>query len=188
MSGITDSIKLEFSVIFTTGKSSSIDKYEFLVTGPYKGGKMKFKNILCPVDFSDISRESLHKAAVMAKQYGARLMVLHAMLRTPWISPPMPAIPANIGQYQEEIEEYSKRSLTEMARELVPVEVETELVLETGDPSYIITETAKTKEADLIIMASRENSILDRVLFGSVAEKVLRSASCPILILKNNSD
>ena len=145
---------------------------------------MEFNKILCPVDFSEISRDSLKKAVGLAKQYGARLIVAHVVSGAPWLAPPMPTMSASLVQFQDEIRESAQEALRELVSDLVPEQLENEVILETGDPSSVITKIADENEVDLIVMASREDTAFGRFLFGSVAEKVLRSAGCPILVLK----
>lgn len=146
---------------------------------------MNFKHILCPVDFTDISRKNLRRAIELAKQFGARLTVIHVVSKAPWMVPPVPTVPVNMDQYQQELISSSRSALEELIAAEVPEDLQAEMLLETGDPSQVITNVAEEKGADLIVMASREDSALNRFIFGSVAEKVIRSASCPVLVLKD---
>jgi nucleotide-binding universal stress UspA family protein len=145
---------------------------------------MEFKKILCPVDLSDISRESLRKAVGLAQQYGAELLVAHVVSSAAWLSPPLHSMSINISEYQEKIHQSSSEALGRLVAEVVPGQLQTEVILQTGDPSHMISELADEKEVDLIVMSSRENTALGRFIFGSVAERVLRSVSCPVLVLK----
>jgi len=146
---------------------------------------MIFKRIVCPVDFSETSKKSLKKAVELAKQHGASLLVVHVLPKQPLLLPPMATMPTGLVQFQNELRESAKSSLQEMREESIPDDVASESLLESGDPGRTIAKIAEERAADLIVIASREDSALDRFIFGSVAEKVIRYASCPVLVLKD---
>lgn len=145
---------------------------------------MNFNHILCPVDFTDISRKNLRRAIELARQFEARLTVIHVVSKAPWMVPPIPTVPVSMDQYQQELIASSRSALEELIATEVPDDLQAEMLLETGDPSQAIARVAEENAADLIVIASREDSALNRFIFGSVAEKVIRSASCPVLVLK----
>ncbi|MCB2187789.1 MAG: universal stress protein [Deltaproteobacteria bacterium] len=145
---------------------------------------MEFKKILCPIDFSEVSRESLQKAAELAQQFHAELVVAHVITNAPWLVAPTPTMPVDITGFHNELHEAAGKSLEQMVNEVVPEQVGFETVLETGDPARDIVDIAADKQVDLIVMASHEKVPLNRFLFGSVAEKVIRIANCPVLVLK----
>lgn len=145
---------------------------------------MNFYNILCPIDFTEVSRRSLVKAVELAQKDKARLVVVHVVAETPWMVPPVPTMPVDMGRYQEELLKSARSKLSDMVNDNVPGELECKQVLETGSPGQEIVKLAKDSGVDLIVMASREDSALDRFLFGSVAEKVIRASTCPVLVLK----
>ena len=146
---------------------------------------MEFKTILCPVDFSHISSKSLKQAAMLAQKHQARLLVMHVIPRSPWMLPPVPTMPVDPVQFQEHLRQPAQVALEDLIRKEVPSEVQVELVLDMGLPAHVITAVAQEKKADLIVIASREDTTLDRLLFGSVAEKVIRAAPCSVLVLKH---
>ena len=131
---------------------------------------MKAKHILCPVDFSDYSDAALDLASSLARDTGAKLYIIH-------------------------VEEQA--SLTAMLRVLdghrlfkklpTATEVRFEHDVLLGDPAREIVKFAKEKGVDLIVMGSHGRTGLSRVLMGSVAEVVARTAPVPVLTLKADS-
>lgn len=79
----------------------------------------------------------------------------------------------------------SSRYIKEMAdRERAIIREVTEIV-EDGDPAAVIIQTAEREEIDLIVMASPKHNLFERMLFGSVTERVVRTADCPVLVLRD---
>ncbi|HUE38203.1 MAG TPA: universal stress protein [Candidatus Binatia bacterium] len=149
---------------------------------------MLAKRILWPTDFFDSDREALTVAGQLANSFHAELLVLHA-----------------IGDLAEEVyEEKSKEgkdraawALWKIGKEKVEKRLD-ELVEQTlpgfkryrvltpfGDPGVRILETVREESVDLIVLAARrEKSLLQEMLLGSVAYKVVRTAPCSVLLVK----
>lgn len=139
---------------------------------------IEFRSIICPIDFSDFSRRALSHAVAMARRYEGRVTLLHVMPELPSIiafplsaDPPL-LDPATRGGLCEELHEFAGP-----AREQVPMDV---VVLE-GDPARQIVEQARERHADLVVMGTHGRSGFERWALGSVTEKVLRKAPCPML-------
>jgi nucleotide-binding universal stress UspA family protein len=136
---------------------------------------LAIRTILHPTDFSDRSEHAFHLACSLARDHGARVVLLHV------VSLPVAAyegvvLPPPI----EEATEDAKRRLSQMKPAAIPVE---HRVAE-GDPAEMILRVAEEIHADLIVMGTHGRTGLGRLLMGSVAEQVVRRAPCPVLTMK----
>jgi nucleotide-binding universal stress UspA family protein len=140
---------------------------------------MRLRQILCPIDFSDVSAEALLQASRLARWHGARLAVLHVRPTvTPHPdlpadgSPPAPWLAAEL--------DASRDRIAAMCREMPPG-VEASPVVTAGNPVDEILRTTASLAADLIVIATHGTSGFRHLVLGSVTEKVLRQATCPVL-------
>jgi nucleotide-binding universal stress UspA family protein len=135
------------------------------------------RTILHPTDFSEPSGYAFNLACALARDYGARLVVLH-------VTPP-PVIVYGGGMAPPLPADYEDR-LREQLRQVVPpdpkVAVEHRLV--EGDMAAEILRIAGETKCDLIVMGTHGRTGLGRMLMGSVAEQVVRKASCPVVTVK----
>lgn len=135
----------------------------------------KVKRILHPSDFSPDAEAAFRLACSLARDYGAVLRVLHVS-RPPAIAPIIGVVPPEPDRERRELTE----RLAAMA--LVPhVHVECELVVSDDPGPAIVREAGR---ADLVVMGTHGRTGIRRALFGSVAEYVVRNASCPVLTMK----
>jgi hypothetical protein len=91
--------------------------------------------------------------------------------------------PFNVARYEEELMASSKKTLEEVLNHLETKEVKARLTAVRGDAADEIVRTAHEENVDLIVIATRGRTGLDRLIFGSVAEKVIRLAKCPVLTI-----
>lgn len=148
--------------------------------------EIMFRKILCPVDFSEASRAAARAAAHVTKAADAELVLAHA-----WYVPPLAAA----GEYPfppsaiQQIVEDAEHGLAAVAREVTELgskHVKTEL--STGNPWEQIVETLRRDQAfDLAVLGPHGRSALSRVLLGSVTEKVVRHAPCPVLVARGEA-
>lgn len=139
------------------------------------------RRILVPLDFSDLSHRALKHAKELAMTYGARLDLLHVVEEV--------ALPAAYGMEPvnlviPEVVESSERALAEMAREEIGYEHVVVHAL-TGYAVSTILDFAAENDMDLMVIATHGRTGLDRILLGSVAEKVVRRAPCPVFTVKS---
>ncbi len=141
-----------------------------------------FRHILCPVDFSDTSRRALRQAVVLAARYDARLTVLHVrpaaaeyVLPAAGIGEPA-IVPADLPSH-DQVESALAHVLDEVGRPAQPPV----LAVDTGRAHAAIVARATTEPTDLIVLGTHGRSGVNRLLLGSVTEKVLRTAPCPVL-------
>jgi universal stress protein A len=135
------------------------------------------QTILHPTDFSDSAREALKIASALAREHGSKLVLLHVAQRPVtnvggMLVPPPPAV-----DWKE-----LKAQLDAMAAGIPNVQVESRLV--EREPASAIVEIAQELGADMIVIGSHGRTGLSRLLLGSVAEHVVRSATCPVLTVK----
>jgi nucleotide-binding universal stress UspA family protein len=138
--------------------------------------------ILCPVDFSPYSRHALEHAAAIAKWYDSEVVLLHVM-PTPMqmIPPPGCGIAATVPIVIPEEEQRLKGELDAFLKPVAPGMRRPDLRVEIGGPVWRILECAADLPADLIVMGTHGHSGFERLMLGSVTERVLRKAPCPVL-------
>jgi nucleotide-binding universal stress UspA family protein len=136
------------------------------------------RTILHPTDFSEHSDYAFGLACALARDYGARLLVLHVATR-PVVVPIEGVIAPEPELYQEEFTE----ALHKFQEADPALAIDTRLVLG-GDPATEIVRAAGAAAADLIVLGTHGRKGVRRFLMGSVAEAVLRQAACPVLTVK----
>ena len=145
---------------------------------------LPFEKILWPTDFSEASYQALITANELAVHFSAELILMHAI-------PPVPLMPgydAPVGidsvSYLKEMEATAKDSLNRLDQERVSGEVTLSKLVVHGNPADEIVRTADEVNADLIVIATHGLTGWRRFIFGSVAEKVIRMALCPVLSIQ----
>ncbi len=136
------------------------------------------RRILCPSDFSEFSARALAYAVVLAKRYEAKLTALHVhpLTAPPYAKLPILPAPLRLTAANHHILLDELKRLAEPAREAgIPVEF---LVTE-GDP--VVEIVTQAQRADLVVLGTHGRGGFERLMLGSVAEKVLRKAPCPVL-------
>ena len=131
--------------------------------------------ILFPTDFSERSQAVFPYACSLARDQGARLLVLY-------VDPP-PLFHGEVVARRQE-PDYEDRLLAELHRFQAPdPAVRVEYFLEEGNAAEQVLRVAREEKCDLVILATHGRTGLRRLLLGSVAEQVLRQAPCPVLTL-----
>jgi nucleotide-binding universal stress UspA family protein len=138
----------------------------------------RFQKILHPTDFSEHASHAFKLACSLARDAGAKLILLHVHY-VPMVTPAEVPPP-----YQPE---ESPEVLWERLRAIQPEnpEVAVEYHMRVGDVADEIISQAQVTQSDLIVMGTHGRTGLSRLLMGSVAEKVLRRAPCPVLTVKH---
>jgi nucleotide-binding universal stress UspA family protein len=147
------------------------------------------RRILCPLDFSRFSRHALEQAAAIARETGAEIVALHARAVAPVtevvvVGAPIPLEPARFTATERQAIARELRDFTDDV-DAAGVLIATKIV--ERDAVTAIVETAERWPADLIVMGTHGRSGLERLVVGSVAEKVLRKTPCPVLTVHPGS-
>ncbi len=145
---------------------------------------MEIKTILVPCDFSDYAEYAFKWALELAEKWGAKVVVVNAAPLFSHLAYPESVYMVDLAKMEDEIIADSEKKLQEFTTKqgTSTVGVETRAVL--GDPFWEICQTAEREHADLIVMGSHGRTGLAHVLLGSVAERVVRHAPCPVLVAR----
>ncbi len=144
---------------------------------------MKVKKILCPTDFSDYSYEALEYAKELAFMHKAKLYVLHVIFEpAEYTGFYVPHI--SFDKIRREIETGAVKFMDELKNTRLRDVDNLETMIIFGIPDEEILKFAKDKEIDLIVIGSAGKKGLEKFVFGSTAEKVVKKALCPVLCVK----
>jgi len=143
--------------------------------------------ILVPTDFSTHSDKALRQALDIAKQYGAQVFVLHVVQEkvTDTIDDYGITYPSYVKEIETKMIDEAKKKLQEQIDKFPQAkELEIVSIVLIGKTSETILEEEKSKNIDLIVIASLGRSGIAKYLIGSVARNVLKGAKCPVLLTK----
>ncbi len=141
---------------------------------------IKIRRILCPVDFSDASRNAVRYAHEFAKGMGSTLVLLNVVEPRPMaVDMSLSYVPL-----EEDLEKAAREDLDEIITAEREKGVEVQAEVQIGTPAEVILEKAAELGVNLVILGSHGKTGLSRLLMGSVAESVVRKAKCPVLIVK----
>jgi nucleotide-binding universal stress UspA family protein len=135
----------------------------------------RFSTILCPVDFDQGAPAALRLAAELAQERKAILHVLHVVDLPPNVEVPLPFA---------ELEARAATKLARLARGRVGAKARYRVHVTVGDPGSDVLSAARQLKAKLIVMATHGRKGLRRLILGSVAERVVREAPCPVLTVR----
>ncbi len=134
--------------------------------------------ILCPVDFSEASRHAIEHATVIARWYKASITALHVY--SPMFMP-IPGLPPLESRVPESELTRVHVETTRCLADAIASGVSVNVVVDVGQPAAQILERADAAHSDVIVMGTHGMSGFEHLLLGSVTEKVLRRATCPVL-------
>jgi nucleotide-binding universal stress UspA family protein len=145
--------------------------------------KPDVKRILVPIDFSEHSKKALKYAVQFAEQFEASIDIMY--VAEPTIYP----TDFGFGQFgftdlEDELEKRGGEQLDRLVKSTVPKGISVKKIISRGKPFYEINRYAKKRKIDLIIIATHGHTGMENILFGSTAEKVVRKAPCPVLIVR----
>jgi len=145
--------------------------------------RARIRRILVPVDFSEHSKDALRYAVDLGSIFDAELILIFVVESVGY--------PADLGYGQAAIPEIERdltsRGRTELerlARETVGGRLAVKFHVPAGRPFVEIIKAAREVEADLIVIATHGHTGVEHILFGSTAEKVVRKAPCPVMVVR----
>jgi nucleotide-binding universal stress UspA family protein len=150
----------------------------------------RIRKILVPVDFSESSRAALAYAAELAQRFGATIDLVHVWQAPTFIPtatlPEVPNVDANIvNLVRKNAEDATAHALADAKAQGLPVE---NARCEPGVPARGIVDIAKADGYDLIVIGTHGRTGLSHAMMGSVAEKVVRLAPCPVLTVRSEAE
>ena len=140
------------------------------------------KKIVCALDLSDQSKQVADYAIMLAKMSGASIVAVYAApTLTQYTGFHVP--PNTIDNFVGEIVSGAERSMSDFVAETFQG-VDARGVVVVGYAAEEILALAEAEDADIIVMGTRGRKGIDLILFGSVAEKVVKSSKCPVLTIR----
>jgi nucleotide-binding universal stress UspA family protein len=142
-----------------------------------------FDRILLATDFSDTAACAVEHAILLARTFGAHLHVLHVLeSEIPVMMDGVTYLPPN---YFEEMEKMAAERLEEVIPRADRDKLSVTLVMRKGNPFLEVVRYARDQKMDLIVLGTHGRGAISHVLMGSVAEKVVRKASCAVLTVRH---
>jgi nucleotide-binding universal stress UspA family protein len=143
----------------------------------------RINRILVPIDFSEHSRDALRYAVDLGAIFDSELILVFVVESMGY--------PADLGygqvaipQIERELTERGRAELERLAREAVGGVLAVKIHVPAGRPFVEIIKAAREFEADMIVIATHGHTGVEHILFGSTAEKVVRKAPCPVLVVR----
>jgi nucleotide-binding universal stress UspA family protein len=141
---------------------------------------MEIRQILAPTDVSEYSKQAVACAYELAQAFDAKLLLLHVVEP---VDDPMRSYPHLVTMMLDDMERQAHLDLAQMLPEAQDVKVEVTRRVIVGPPYRTIVEVAEAEKVDLIVMATHGRTGLSHLVMGSVAERVVRMAPCPVLTI-----
>jgi universal stress protein A len=144
---------------------------------------MHIGRILAPTDFSELSKQGLKSALELAQSFGARLVLMHVV--EPPSYPVEGIVPSQLGAtLLDDLERQASHELAQMLAETQQSNVDVARRVVVGTPYRKIVEVAEEEKTDLIVMTTHGRTGFSHLVMGSVAEKIVRTAPCPVLTIR----
>ncbi|MBI1828044.1 MAG: universal stress protein [Thaumarchaeota archaeon] len=137
-----------------------------------------FSRILVAVDGSQSAEKAFEKSIYLAQKCNSKLDVVHV------VQCELGGDSATTFELIDELKIKAEKMLDEYKIQATKSNVPIEIMVTQGDPAQVIIEIAKTKRYDLIIMGTRGRSAFQELLIGSVSQKVMHHASCPVMVIR----
>lgn len=137
-----------------------------------------FTKILVAIDGSESAKKAFEESIYLAQKCNSKLDVVHV------VSCELGGDSAITFELIDDLKAKAKKILNEYKVLAVKNNVSIEIMVMQGDPAKVIIELAKNKNHDLIIMGTRGKSAFNELLIGSVSQKVIHHASCPVMVIR----
>ena len=139
--------------------------------------------VLVPVDLGPSSARTVDYAKGLAERFGASLVLMH-VVPNPYITAASELYVPPPQSYLDELERDARDALHKLLSDSDRQRLKAETVVKVGDPLCEIVDYAKDRPVDLIVMGTHGRSGVAHFVLGSVAERVVRTATCPVLTLR----
>lgn len=149
---------------------------------------LPINKILCPIDFSEAAFEGLKNANELAGHFSAELILFHVVSPLPGILGSTSPTGFHIPAVLKEIEDSAKNQIAKLKNKYISSNIKSEGIVVIGDPSAEIVKYAAEDNVDLIVMSTHGQSGWKRLVSGSVTEKVVRMAECPVLAIRGTEE
>jgi len=144
---------------------------------------LRIERILCPTDFSEFSEKAYDYALSLARHYGSEVLLQH-VVRPLTLGYPEYAIPDSVDEFYGELRGHAEEQLREFAKVRAQDGAHSRVIVDEGVVTDCILALAKEQAVDLIVMGTHGRRGFERLALGSVTEKVLRKAPCPVLVVR----
>jgi nucleotide-binding universal stress UspA family protein len=141
---------------------------------------LPIKKIICPTDFSEPAKMGLESAIELSDRFSAELVLIHVINPVPMVATAAPHLPTIL----EGLRESAQKAINDLFNNVIPKNMQARYHLVEGNTADLIIRTAEEENADLIVIATHGESGWRKLVFGSVAEKVIRSANCPVMVIR----
>jgi nucleotide-binding universal stress UspA family protein len=144
----------------------------------------RFRRILCASDFSKTSGRAIANAIDLAKANRARLTIVYAHVPITPLVPEQYIDSLTLGRLDVDTRRWVEREMAGLVRRAKKSGIRVTAAMVTGDPSAQIVRTARSTRADLIVIGTHGRRGVSKFLLGSVAERVIATAPCPVLTVR----
>ncbi len=144
---------------------------------------LEVKLILCPTDFSEFSVRAFRYALSLAEHYRAHVVALHIVEIWRYPSVGFVASAQLYDEFCQAVRESGQQQLQEFVKNHTHDEIQPELVVHLGMAPDSILSFAQARKADVIVMGTHGQRGYDRLMLGSVTDRVMRRAPCPVLVV-----
>jgi nucleotide-binding universal stress UspA family protein len=145
---------------------------------------IEIRTILAPSDFSAHAAQAVRYACALAERFGARLHLLHVIPDIVPAGPDPMLTPVLPPEYYTDMEAQSRATLDDLIEPSWGKATSVTSSVRWGNPVEEIVEEARTAGVDLLVIATHGRTGLSHVLLGSVAERIVREAPCPVLTIR----
>ena len=141
--------------------------------------ELKLKKVLLPVDFSECSQKALQYALSFARQFQAEVLLLHVVET---VYPPPELVVLDSAALDHRVRDAAERQLAAWSKEISGVRARA--LIRSGVPHHEIVAAAEENNIDLIILGTHGRSGMAHLFLGSTAERVVRRAPCPVMVVR----
>jgi universal stress protein A len=145
----------------------------------------RFKRIMVASDLSKVSRGALNTAIVFAQSKGAELIIVHVLVPIAPFVPEQLIQPGILETIEVDARRWAEQQLARLAAAARKTGVRVKAVLLSGDPADQIIRAARTHHSDLIVVGTHGRRGFSKMMIGSVAERVVRTAPCPVVTVRS---